>query len=164
MNSDRKIINLLICAAVFGALLALIKQARADDLPHCLIGDNDSGGHTPFEFVAIETTPEWRACHDQYWEQVRLIREEQGRYNRCLGTIQNTAGFARSRGIIQNDTILHYAFPLHPVEGNRANDIPNCIAHRDAAFETRLQFADAADKCEAKEKAIIKKLQGKFGK
>jgi hypothetical protein len=115
------------------------------------------------DFVVTETTPEWKACHDSYWPCVDEARFVQGSYNHCIGAENQLSSLLKKPVLRENGAIRNYPFPIHPIEGLKANDLAHCLAHLQACRDTVAIWRAETGLCEGlrlvREKALKRKLR-----
>lgn len=121
-----KMVKLLTFIFIFFAVSA----AKADE-GHCTPGD---------------TTPEWRQCHDDWWDCERRVEALQDAYVGCVGGQQSLFDILGWGKVQANPGITGYVIPQHPVE-TALNDLVVCNAHLSVCLIGEFQFYHETFQC-----------------
>jgi hypothetical protein len=153
----------LILLTLFSPTAALAHEGGEGVQCFVQVPEVDCGAHPErCTFVANETSPEWRECHDTYWLCVDALRSIQVSYEMCVGAEWQLAKLLKRKSLTPNTTVMFYPFPQHPIEGLRANDLPWCRQELQACRDTAGPWLGELAICErqrlAREKTLRRKL------
>lgn len=104
-------------------------------------------------------TPEWKICHDDWWECERRVEGWQDGYVGCVAAQQVLFDILGWGEVQANTGITGYVIPQHPVE-TAFNDLSFCNDHVFVCLLGEFQFAIETLKCKA---ALNQILVEQFG-
>lgn len=143
------------------ALLFWVTPASAhNDCPICLC-------------TAVETTPEWRALHDEWWSvlkgapdgrdaSVPGIRVKQAAYFSCVDQINLMSYLLKLPGVGEGNSVIHSYNPgNHPLEDNVNNEEFAAVSVA-AAYLTDYQFGIELGACLSYRNQLLEQLKKKL--